>query len=286
MKASIEHYLAFSAWMLGLTLLFCLFERLLPATAISTVRDRLPNCIYLALVLPLILFLNFIFEPVATAIATANGGWLATHIGLPSASVPGTIAFALAYAIVWDFCQYALHRLQHASPSLWETHRLHHSDAAMNATTQGRHHLLSHVLTIVWHLPFVFLFGSLNPHAVAGVLLFRCWGFVNHANVRLSFGPLTGVIAGPQWHRIHHSIEARHRDRNFATFFPFIDKLFGTYYAPAVDEYPATGLREADRESFARQATYAPVANWCAQLLGSIRGAEAATSRPAENAAD
>jgi sterol desaturase/sphingolipid hydroxylase (fatty acid hydroxylase superfamily) len=167
-----------------------------------------------------------------------------------------------------------LHRLQHASPILWETHRLHHSDAAMNATTQGRHHLLSHLLNIVWYLPFVFLFGMMSPHAVAAVLLFRCWGFVNHANVRIGFGPFTGVIAGPQWHRIHHSIEPHHRDRNFATFFPLIDRLFGTYYAPAVDEYPVTGLAEAEGESFARQATYAPLANWSARALRSLRRTE------------
>ncbi len=107
------------------------------------------------------------------------------------------------------------------------------------------------------------LFGTLSPHAFVAFLLFRCWGFVNHANVRIDFGPLTGVIAGPQWHRIHHSTDPHHRDRNFATFFPFIDRLFGTYYAPAVGEYPATGLDESERHSFVGQATLAHRSRFC-----------------------
>lgn len=92
--------------------------------------------------------------------------------------------------------------------------------------------------------------------------MFRLWGFVNHANVRLGFGPLTSFVAGPQWHRIHHSVEAEHRDKNFSTFFPFIDRMFGTYYAPAPDEYPATGIGP-EREGFLMQATISPfVATW------------------------
>jgi sterol desaturase/sphingolipid hydroxylase (fatty acid hydroxylase superfamily) len=286
MRVWIDEYLAFSAWMLVLTLLFCLLERLSPATALSTRRDRLPNYIYLALALPLILFLQFVFAPVFRYLADATGGRLVPHFLTPSHGIAGTIAFALTFAIVWDFWQYTLHRLQHASPILWETHRFHHSDVAVNATTQGRHHLLSHLLNLVWHMPIVFLFGALSPHALAGFLLFRCWGFVNHANVRLGFGPLTGVIAGPQWHRIHHSIDPHHRDRNFATFFPFIDRLFGTYYAPAVGEYPATGLDEAEPHSFVGQATYAPLANWSARALRPVRDAEAAAQRAVQGVSD
>jgi sterol desaturase/sphingolipid hydroxylase (fatty acid hydroxylase superfamily) len=135
-------------------------------------------------------------------------------------------------------------------------------------------------------MPILLLFGALSPHAFVDFLLFRCWGFVNHANVQVGFGPLTGIIAGPQWHRIHHSTELRHRDRNFATFFPFIDKLFGTYYAPAADEYPATGLVEAEGESFLRQATYGPLANWASRASRAIRDANGAASRTLESALD
>jgi sterol desaturase/sphingolipid hydroxylase (fatty acid hydroxylase superfamily) len=271
MKIWIDEYLTFSAWMFVLTLVFYLPEHLFPAAAHSTRRDRLPNYLYLALALPLILFLRFVFGPVFRYLIDATRGGLVAHFYTPSQGIVETFLFALAFLLVWDFWQYGLHRLQHASPFLWETHRFHHSDEAVNATTQGRHHLLSHLLNVVSYTPIVLLFGAMNPHALAGVVFFRCWGFVNHANVRMSFGRLTSVIAGPQWHRIHHSIRPEHRDRNFATFFPFIDRMFGTYYGPAPDEFPATGLRHSERESFVRQASYAPLATWLDRARRVVR---------------
>jgi sterol desaturase/sphingolipid hydroxylase (fatty acid hydroxylase superfamily) len=50
------------------------------------------------------------------------------------------------------------------------------------------------------------------------------------------------VIAEPRFHRIHHSLENRHFDKNFAFMFPVWDVIFGTAYCPAADEYPKTGL--------------------------------------------
>ncbi len=92
--------------------------------------------------------------------------------------------------------------------------------------------------------------------------MFRLWGYFNHANIRLNLGVLTPVISGPQWHRIHHSIRPEHRNRNFATFFPVIDIIFGTYYRPAPDEYPETGLSDGDTVGFLQDVTYEPLRVW------------------------
>lgn len=265
MKLLIDEYLRFSAWMLLLTFVFFLLESWRPATPMATLRDRLPNFAYLVLALPAILLLSTSFGPVYQHLIEAADGGLVAHFNVASDTFIGTMLFALAYALVWDFWQYGVHRLQHASPFLWQTHRFHHSDEAVNATTQGRHHFLSHLLNLILFAPMLLLFGALSPHALAGVILFRVWGFVNHANVRIGFGPLTSVIAGPQWHRIHHSIRAEHRDKNFATFFPFIDRMFGTYHSPAHNEYPATGIAEVAHESFASQASIGPLLQWWAR---------------------
>jgi sterol desaturase/sphingolipid hydroxylase (fatty acid hydroxylase superfamily) len=88
--------------------------------------------------------------------------------------------------------------------------------------------------------------------------MFRLWGFVNHANLRLHLGPLTALVSNPQWHRIHHSISIEHRDKNFAAFFPVIDIMFGTYYRPHKHEYPATGVAAASRSGDFVQATAGP----------------------------
>jgi hypothetical protein len=83
-----------------------------------------------------------------------------------------------------------------------------------------------------------------------------------HANLRLSLGPVSPVVAGPQLHRIHHSLEPRHRDRNYAAFFPLWDVLFGSYYAPKRDEYPRTGLATGERVTSIGQALWLPFATW------------------------
>jgi sterol desaturase/sphingolipid hydroxylase (fatty acid hydroxylase superfamily) len=120
---------------------------------------------------------------------------------------------------------------------------------------------LNYILFLALYPPLLLLFGSLTPHFIAIFVMFRIWGFVNHANVRLNFGGLTPIISGPQWHRIHHSIYTEHHDKNFAAFFPFIDILFGTYYQPRKDEYPSTGLLPEDRANNLLGATVAPFLN-------------------------
>jgi hypothetical protein len=45
----------------------------------------------------------------------------------------------------------------------------------------------------------------------------------------------------PQYHRIHHSLEERHWNKNFAERLPIWDFLFGTLYA-GFDEYPQVGI--------------------------------------------
>jgi sterol desaturase/sphingolipid hydroxylase (fatty acid hydroxylase superfamily) len=93
-------------------------------------------------------------------------------------------------------------------------------------------------------------------------VMFRLWGFVNHANIRIPLGVATPLLSGPQWHRIHHSTMTEHQDKNFATLFPFIDILFGTYYLPLRNDFPPTGLRDAEQSSALREATVGPFAAW------------------------
>ena len=132
----------------------------------------------------------------------------------------------------------------------------------MSSSSQTRHHLLHHVLVNILYLPVIVIFGALSPHAVAAFIMFSLWGFVIHMNVRVGLGPLTPVITGPQWHRIHHSARAEQADKNFANFFPFIDMLFGTYYRPAPGGFPPTGLISGDTDSVLRGATVGPFVAW------------------------
>lgn len=252
-----RQYLNTLIWALLLALIFYLPERFSPAENGQPLNKRIANLIYTPIVIAIILLLQPLFGPLFTfALVSTNGGLLG--LSQPS-SLPGQLVFALAFAVGWDIWSYWVHRLQHTNSFLWQSHKFHHTETALNSTTQARHHALHYVVSLIAYLPVIAVFGALQPHFIAVFLMFRLWGFVNHANVRLSLGPLTPVVAGPQWHRIHHSILAEHYNRNFATFFPFIDIFFGTYYRPHRREFPATGLTDEEKTTDLCEATVAPL---------------------------
>jgi sterol desaturase/sphingolipid hydroxylase (fatty acid hydroxylase superfamily) len=232
-----------------LTLVVYPFETLRPADAKQRLRDRLTNYLYLPVSLACVIALQMALGP--------WNGWL-THSAqggvLPNIH-GGRLLLSFAFVLAWDVWQYWIHRWQHTSALLWATHRFHHSDTALNSSSQARHHPLSHVVYAVTYAPIILLFGAFSPPLLLSIAMFRVWGFVNHANIRIGFGPAAIILASPQWHRIHHSADPKHRDVNFATFFPFIDWLFGTYYRPARDEYPATGLTDDLRSDDVSRAT-------------------------------
>jgi len=66
---------------------------------------------------------------------------------------------------------------------------------------------------------------------------------VYHANLRTNYGPLKHILVTPQSHRIHHSREPEHVDKNFGLFLTIWDRLFGTLHAN-YEEYPETGIQE------------------------------------------
>jgi sterol desaturase/sphingolipid hydroxylase (fatty acid hydroxylase superfamily) len=261
MRALAVQYLEILLSVIALALGFIVLERIW--SAVRTPRtESVANYLYLPFSLAWIVAVQSFATPSISRLITLTGGGLLSRFVPIRQNLLTEIAFSVLFAIGWDIWQYWVHRWQHASPILWQTHRLHHSDINVSASTQARNHPLNYVYLVACYTPVLLLFGAIAPHAIAAVLMFRVWGFVNHANVRISFGPLTGVIAGPQWHRIHHSVESRHLDKNFAAYFPFIDRMFGTYHRPSPDEYPQTGLAGEAPEPFIREATISPFVAW------------------------
>ncbi|MDK2126027.1 sterol desaturase family protein [Parachitinimonas caeni] len=155
----------------------------------------------------------------------------------------GPLLATLVYALVYDFFHYWAHRAQHEIPVLWLFHRVHHDDAAMDASTSVRHSLGAGVAgTLLAHFPtYLVCGGGLLPYA-GSVALFWVWFFFSHANLRLHLGWLGWLIVGPQQHRIHHGVSVAYHNRNYAQFFPIYDWLFGTLRQPLPDEWPETGV--------------------------------------------
>lgn len=187
-----------------------------------------------------------------SALALSDGGNLAKAFGL-----------SVCWLATRDFFYYWFHRLQHGSKWLWAEHALHHADEHMNITTSLRHHWLEMPLEALFiDVPLVLLFRppiiTLGLVAVAVSMV----ATTNHMNLRFGLGRFSWLVATPQLHRIHHSKLEEHLDKNFATFFPLWDVIFGTYYAPRKGEYPATGLTSGERVQTVGQALVLPFRMW------------------------
>jgi len=187
---------------------------------------------------------------------------------------------ALLPLLVYDFFYYWFHRLQHVSAWLWEQHKLHHSDHALNVTTSFRINWLEEFFkTFLVTIPMGLVLG-LQPFqigivATATGTIAHFWGLYLHSNIRLSYGPLNPVVTGPQYHRIHHSIEPRHQYRNFSTHFPIWDVLFGTYYRPAHDEYPQTGVAGEPSNPGMLEVLFGPLMTWGSRIVRFTRSTRA-----------
>jgi sterol desaturase/sphingolipid hydroxylase (fatty acid hydroxylase superfamily) len=250
-----------------------LLERLSPAQRGQPLRHIAFNLFYTVVFLGMTNLLVPPLRGITTPWIASFGGLI--KIDLP-ATVPWQVLQALLFLFAYDFFYYWFHRAQHTFGWLWAQHRLHHSEASLNVTTGNRHHWLEEPIRVfVVLLPFWLLLDIQLPPIswiATGVML---WGYFIHMNLRLGFGPLTPVFGGPQLHRLHHSIEPQHYDRNFAAFFPIWDILFGTYCAPKRGEYPRTGLVEGELLNSTWRSSVSPFVDWwrgAAQWLSRVRG--------------
>ncbi len=156
-------------------------------------------------------------------------------------------AMIIAPLLVHDLWFYWSHRLEHQMKPLWEFHSLHHSDRQMNCTTSSRDHFLQNSWRSFFSIFTLGLlidvdFKSAGEMAMLSTLLGSVLSMFYHSAIRIEVPWLDKVIITPQVHRIHHSTEPEHYNKNFGDFFPYMDMIFGTYEAPKRGEFPATGL--------------------------------------------
>jgi sterol desaturase/sphingolipid hydroxylase (fatty acid hydroxylase superfamily) len=176
--------------------------------------------------------------------------------------VGGSIVAVLVSALIFDLFFYGLHRLHHANKFLWQLHLLHHCDEHLNVTSAARLHIFENFMIPVFvTIPMAILFKM--PPVTIGVLSLVpfAWVYFVHANIKLGFGPLWWLITSPEFHRIHHSLEKAHIDKNFVDWFPVWDIAFGTAYRPRAGECPATGVKGIHVKTL-KDAYLLPIKGW------------------------
>lgn len=166
----------------------------------------------------------------------------------------GTLSVLLAAitaAFVADFFGYWLHRAQHVW--FWRFHAVHHSVRELHALNSYHHASEGVFRFALMMLPmsFVAIYSESPPTILAALLIVQ--PYFLHSPTRLHFGPLRYIFADNRFHRIHHSLEPHHFDKNFSAVTPLWDWLFGTAYFPKADEWPDVGLADVHEPTNIRE---------------------------------
>src|SRR6476646_482060 len=112
---------------------------------------------------------------------------------LPPSASPANLHWpfwlqALAGVMVLDSCAWAAHVLMHKTEWGWRTHRVHHSDVAVDVTTAFRQHPGETIWRLGWRLVPIWIFGIPLPFVALHETLSAANALLEHANVGIPEG--------------------------------------------------------------------------------------------------
>ena len=154
-----------------------------------------------------------------------------------------------------DFVGYLRHRLEHTR-LLWPSHAVHHSDTEMTWLTLERFHPINRITTHVIDTGVLLLCGLPAEAIIANNLVRHYYGYLIHADLPWTYGPLGRIFVSPAMHRWHHAADAAAFDTNYATVFSVFDQAFGTFRVPGLCKVPL-GVTDKMAPTLAGQIGYA-----------------------------
>jgi sterol desaturase/sphingolipid hydroxylase (fatty acid hydroxylase superfamily) len=267
---------AFGALLTAFIIILCTVIEQIAVIERYSLRSRLPG-----------LAMNLVQIPLTAVIAwPINQFWNSLAIG-KIITVPlgtwlaplGGIGYALQVLIIVmlaDFLAYWRHRTEHKL--FWPIHMVHHSPSELHAAND-----IGHPLQVLFSIAFISFPMSLaqiegpTVPAIASFIVLLLSYYI-HSPIDVHFGPLRKVLVDNRFHRIHHSLEPRHFDKNFGICFSLWDRWFGTAYDPASDEWPHVGLEGVVPPRTIRDYLLLPF------RAGAARGTASETAKAETNA--
>jgi sterol desaturase/sphingolipid hydroxylase (fatty acid hydroxylase superfamily) len=133
--------------------------------------------------------------------------------------------------LIKDVMQFAIHCIFHTRLA-WKFHAVHHSPAVLDWTSSARFHPVNNLLEFTLSNVVVLLLGFGPAALIVLAPIDLVYAAMVHANLNWTFGPFRYVLASPVFHRWHHTLQQEGLDKNFASTFPILDVIFGTFYMP------------------------------------------------------
>ena len=168
----------------------------------------------------------------------------------------------LIFFIIIDFVQWFTHVLLHRYEFLWLFHKVHHSVKEMGFAVHLRYHWMENILYKPLKTFGVMIIGGFEPEQAFIVHFIAIGiGHLNHANIKITWGPLKYVFNNSVMHLYHH-VKALPENRgygiNFGISLSIWDYVFKTNYIPEKSGTIELGFPDEDvfPKSFFGQLVY------------------------------
>ena len=216
------------------------------------------------------MFFNFFLFSLIGYNAVSNVAVKAFNDFLALFGINNLVAFQIASWPVWsqflllfvvaDFIQWNVHRWLHYSPLLWEFHKVHHSVEQMGFAAHLRYHWMETIIyKSVQYIPLSMIGFGLDDFFILHLVTILI-GHLNHANVKITYGPLKYVLNNPVMHLWHHAknIPAGSNGVNYGISLSLWDYLFGTAYIPNQNANEPLGFEDQEifPTTFLQQLTH------------------------------
>lgn len=205
------------------------------------------------------MFFNFFIFSILISGDYKALGLLFNEIGITTKSLAvfnisnWPIGFQLVvFFVILDFVQWLTHVLLHKYEVLWRFHKVHHSVKEMGFAAHLRYHWMENILYKPLKTLGVMLLGGFEPeqayivHFIAITI-----GHLNHANIRITWGPFKYILNNSVMHLYHHMKalpENKPKGINFGISLSIWDFLFKTHYIP--DDNGEIELGFSNEENF------------------------------------
>ena len=214
------------------------------------------------------MFFNFFLFAIAISGFYKLLGLLFNDLGIRKDSLalmdmspfPGWVQL-LIFFLILDFVQWFTHILLHKYPFLWRFHQIHHSVKEMGFAAHLRYHWMENVFYKPLKTFGVLILGGFEPEQAYIVHFFAiAIGHLNHANIKITYGPLKYFLNNPVMHLYHHAhdLPAGKYGVNFGISLSLWDYIFKTNYIPEDSGAIELGFEGDEKipNSFWKQITY------------------------------
>lgn len=162
--------------------------------------------------------------------------------------------------IAADFIQWNVHRLLHKNKFLWEFHKVHHSVEQMGFAAHLRFHWMETIIyKTILYIPLAMIGFGIQDFFIIHIIAVAI-GHLNHANIKITYGPFKYILNNPVMHLWHHALNIpKNSDGiNFGISLSIWDYLFKTAYIPSQNASEPLGFPEIEKfpKTFIKQEIY------------------------------